>query len=130
MVRLIRRYREHRLFDTEESRYVSLHDVAAWVRGGQEIKVVDDASGGDVTLDTLRAVIAEATQPVGSVGRLVMGAQQALAGGASRLQGGVDRLVEFTASRLPLVSALRDETSRLRDRLEALEAALTDLQQR
>ena len=32
MIRLIKRYESRKLYDTEESRYVSLEDIAAWVK--------------------------------------------------------------------------------------------------
>ncbi|NTW87372.1 MAG: transcriptional regulator, partial [Holophagaceae bacterium] len=41
MIRLIKRYggASRKLYDTEESRYVSLEEISAWIRSGQEIKV-------------------------------------------------------------------------------------------
>ena len=57
MVRLIKRYESRKLYDTEESRYVSLEDIAAWVRGGQEVRVVDNATAEDVTAQTLTQII-------------------------------------------------------------------------
>ena len=44
MVRLIKRYESRKLYDTEESRYVSLDEIAAWIRQGQEVRVVDNAT--------------------------------------------------------------------------------------
>ena len=57
MVRLIKRYESRKLYDTEESRYVSLEEVAEWVRAGQEVRVIDNASSGDVTAQTLTQII-------------------------------------------------------------------------
>ena len=45
MIRLIKRYESRKLYDTEESRYVSLDEIAQWIRQGQEVKVVDNATG-------------------------------------------------------------------------------------
>jgi polyhydroxyalkanoate synthesis repressor PhaR len=57
MIRLIKRYESRKLYDTEESRYVSLEEIAGWVRQGQEVKVVDNATGSDVTSQTLTQII-------------------------------------------------------------------------
>ena len=53
MIRLIKRYESRKLYDTEESRYVSLDEIATWVRAGQEVKIVFTESDKEVTcLDT------------------------------------------------------------------------------
>ena len=39
MVRLIKRYGSRKLYDTEESRYVSLDEIGTWVRAGQEVRI-------------------------------------------------------------------------------------------
>ena len=59
MIRHIRRYGSRKLYDTEESRYVSLDEVGELVRQGQEVEVVDTQSGDDVTAQTLAQVILE-----------------------------------------------------------------------
>ena len=57
MIRLIKRYESRKLYDTEESRYVSLDEIATWVRNGQEVRVVDNATNNDVTSQTLTQII-------------------------------------------------------------------------
>ena len=57
MVRLIKRYESRKLYDTEESRYVSLDEIADWVRSDQEVRVIDNATSQDVTAQTLTQVI-------------------------------------------------------------------------
>ena len=49
MSRLIKRYGSRKLYDTSESRYVSLDEVAAFVRDGQDVHVVENKTGDDVT---------------------------------------------------------------------------------
>ena len=57
MIRLIKRYESRKLYDTEESRYVSLDEIATWVRQGQEVRVVDNGTNNDVTSQTLTQII-------------------------------------------------------------------------
>lgn len=57
--RLIKRYANRKLYDTEEKRYVTLDQVANLVRDGEEIKVVDNESGEDLTSVTLSQILVE-----------------------------------------------------------------------
>lgn len=56
-VKIIRRHRNRRLYDSQESRTVTLADLAAMVRKGIDLKVVDSVSGKDVTLPVLGRVM-------------------------------------------------------------------------
>lgn len=53
----IRRYSNRKLYDTSEKHYVTLHDVADTVRRGDDVLVVDHASGQDITAQTLAQAI-------------------------------------------------------------------------
>ena len=59
MIRLIKRYESRKLYDTEESRYVSLDEISTWIRAGQEVRVMDNATNNDVTSQTLTQIILE-----------------------------------------------------------------------
>src|SRR5438270_7157028 len=56
---LIKKYENRRLYDTTNSRYVNLEDIAQMVKEGQEIQVVDAATGEDLTRVVLTQIIAE-----------------------------------------------------------------------
>jgi polyhydroxyalkanoate synthesis repressor PhaR len=134
MVRLIKRYESRKLYDTEESRYVSLDQIADWVRRGQEVRVVDNASSDDVTAQTLTQVILEE----GRNGRvkisselmhdLVRFGEKAWNSSVEHVQHGVDRVVQASIDRLAPVRQARAEMTRLRGRLEELEESLSDLE--
>jgi polyhydroxyalkanoate synthesis repressor PhaR len=57
--RLIKRYGNRKLYDTEESRYVTLEAIAAFVKQGEEVRVVDNDSGEDLTAVTFAQIILE-----------------------------------------------------------------------
>ncbi len=134
MIRLIKRYESRKLYDTEESRYVSLEEIAAWVRAGQEVRVVDNATGSDVTSQTLTQIILDegrkgtAFLPSELLHELVRMGELAVSTGKEQLQQGVDRLVQASLDRLAPVRRAREEMSSLRARLEQLEASLTELE--
>ena len=56
---LIKKYGNRRLYDTLGSRYVNLDDLAAFVREGKEVRVVDAKTGRDLTRVTLTQIITE-----------------------------------------------------------------------
>nr|WP_111297804.1 polyhydroxyalkanoate synthesis repressor PhaR [Paracoccus saliphilus] len=56
---LIKRYASRRLYNTETSDYVTLEDIAAFIREGREVKIVDLKSGDDLTRQYLLQIIAE-----------------------------------------------------------------------
>jgi polyhydroxyalkanoate synthesis repressor PhaR len=56
---VIKKYGNRRLYDTAESRYVNLDDIAGFVRQGKDVQVVDAKTGQDLTRVTLTQVIME-----------------------------------------------------------------------
>jgi len=59
MAYVIKRYSNRKLYDTQESRYVTLEEIEEMIRGGKEITVVDAATGEDLTSVTLAQIILE-----------------------------------------------------------------------
>jgi polyhydroxyalkanoate synthesis repressor PhaR len=56
---LIKKYGNRRLYDTAGSRYVNLDDLAAHIRAGREVQVVDAKTGQDLTRVVLTQIITE-----------------------------------------------------------------------
>ena len=56
---VIKRYGNRRLYNTTDSRYVNLDDIAALVREGKDVKVVDAKTGQDLTRVTLTQIITD-----------------------------------------------------------------------
>jgi len=134
MVRLIKRYESRKLYDTEESRYVSLDELAVWIRGGQQVEVVDNATGADVTAQTLTQIILDegrkgtAFLPSDLLHELVRAGQRAVESGVEQVHQKMDRFVQASIDRLGPVRRAREEMDRLRNRLEELESSLTRLE--
>ena len=57
--RVIKRYANRKLYDTRDSRYVTLDRIAEIVRSGEEVKVLDNKSQKDMTKVTLAQIIYE-----------------------------------------------------------------------
>ena len=56
---IIKKYANRRLYDTSSSRYINLEDIAALVRNGKDVQVVDAATGENLTRVTLTQIIVE-----------------------------------------------------------------------
>ena len=56
---MIKKYGNRRLYDGDASRYVTLTEIAAKIRGGTDVRVVDAKTGADLTQQTLTQVIVE-----------------------------------------------------------------------
>ncbi|QYX55754.1 polyhydroxyalkanoate synthesis repressor PhaR [Roseovarius sp. SCSIO 43702] len=56
---LIKRYASRRLYNTETSDYVTLEDIAHFIREGREVRIIDLKSGDDLTRQYLLQIIAE-----------------------------------------------------------------------
>ena len=59
MAYVIKRYSNRKLYDTQESRYVTLDELEELIRAGKEISVVDVSNGEDLTSVTLAQIILE-----------------------------------------------------------------------
>ncbi len=57
--RVIKRYANRKLYDTHDSKYVTLDRIAELVRNGEEVKVLDNKSQKDLTKVTLAQIIYE-----------------------------------------------------------------------
>ncbi|KZY30311.1 polyhydroxyalkanoate synthesis repressor PhaR [Roseovarius sp. HI0049] len=56
---LIKRYASRRLYNTETSDYVTLEDIAEFIRDGRDVQIIDLKSGDDLTRQYLLQIIAE-----------------------------------------------------------------------
>jgi len=59
MAKLIKKYTNRRLYDTDESRYITLDELAEMIRKGQDVKVIDVSTDKDLTQATLAQIVVE-----------------------------------------------------------------------
>lgn len=71
----IKKYGNRRLYDTEESRYITLEELTERIRRGKDVHIVDAKSGEDLTQATLVQIVLETKAarllPVGLLSRLI-----------------------------------------------------------
>ena len=57
--RVIKRYANRKLYDTQHSRYVTLEQISGMIRAGDDVKIIDNKSKEDLTTVTLAQIIFE-----------------------------------------------------------------------
>jgi len=147
-IRVIKRYANRKLYDTHDSKYVTLDRIAELVRNGEEVKVLDNRSKNDLTkvtlaqiiyeeqksgnatawsVQSLRGFILQGRQKIltslkeGPVGKLVGRAEEL---GAEVYNAADDRVRGVLESAANHVKQLQGEVLRLQARIEELEAKL------
>jgi polyhydroxyalkanoate synthesis repressor PhaR len=58
-MRTVRRYSNRKIYDTFQHHYVTLADLAAIIRSGEEIRVLAHDTSADLTAQTMAQIIAE-----------------------------------------------------------------------
>jgi len=125
---VIKKYPNRRLYDTSAGRYVNLDDVAALIRRGGDVQVLDARTGEDLTRVVLTQIIVEdvkgqpAGLPLDLLRQLVMATDKALSDVRSAA------LSPFQAVRnllVPEPPETRRELEELRRRVSELETRVT-----
>ena len=57
--KIVKRYANRKLYDTERSCYVTLEDISLMIKAGDNVRVMDNKSGEDLTSVTLAQIIFE-----------------------------------------------------------------------
>jgi len=134
---VIKRYPNRKLYDTVARQYIALDGVAALIRAGAEVQVVDHATGEDVTALILMQIIVEQEKrqsgflPQAVLAGLVRAGDDTLAAlrrslaAPFDLMRQVDEEIERRIRSLVLAGDLAEEDgASLRDRLLALSRPL------
>lgn len=57
-MRTIKKYANRKLYDTEGKQYISMDGLTELIRSGEEIEVIDNTSGEDITVSVLSQLLA------------------------------------------------------------------------
>ena len=64
MIRLVKRYQNRKLYDTHQSCYVTLNELESIMKSGDDIQVIDNKTGSDVTSLTKLMIVFDSAKPV------------------------------------------------------------------
>lgn len=135
MSRMIKRYENRKLYDTEDRQYVSFDDIAALVRRGVDVQVVDNTTGDDITTQTLTQVIFEE----GKKGRnplskdmlheMIRFGNTIIDGSIQQVRHGLNMLMPNSLNKLfgAVNAADADNLKQLKEKVESLEAIIKAL---
>src|SRR5438105_7391324 len=115
--KVIKRYTNRKLYDTVESRYVTLDEIAHMIKGGAEVKIIDNRSKEDLTSVTLAQIIFEeekkrSQMPLGVLREIIRHGGEAVAGFYQEKAGSIAGKV---AER---VTELKTKTESIREDIE------------
>jgi polyhydroxyalkanoate synthesis repressor PhaR len=134
MTRVIKRYRggSRKLYDTADSRYISLDEIPDLIRRGDQVRVVDNTTRADVTGQVLAQVISESERrgvsflSAEALHEIIRSGERLLASGVRTLRREMDRLLA-PASEAKRAGPPPGELDLLRTGLRQLEQSLTQV---
>jgi polyhydroxyalkanoate synthesis repressor PhaR len=141
-VQLIKKYTNRKLYHTNRKQYITLDRIAALIQAGEDVRVVDNESGEDITAPILAQVVAQARHkggllPTHVLTDLIQASGERIAemreaiwtnfGGAALVDAEIKRRLERLHSEGALSAAETDRLRRLLLRAEPDDAAPTPL---
>jgi polyhydroxyalkanoate synthesis repressor PhaR len=107
--KVIKRYANRKLYDTERSCYVTLEEISNMIKEGEDVRVVDNKTKDDLTAITLAQIIVEEEKKVAKMPLKLL---------KSIIQSGNEALGDFYADHVvDPVKRLRDDVERRVDGL-------------
>jgi polyhydroxyalkanoate synthesis repressor PhaR len=138
--KIIKRYTNRKLYDTVESRYVTLEEIAEMVKAGGEVRILDNRTKEDLTSVTLAQIIFEEEKKTSKMSLRTLKdlirhggerAQQFVEGTQAELRGKVEGIRQAAEQRvqtlLPRVQATGD---RAKDLVAASQEAVSQFQRK
>jgi polyhydroxyalkanoate synthesis repressor PhaR len=120
--KVIKRYTNRKLYDTVESRYVTLDEIAEMIKAGHEVKVVDNRTKEDLTSVTLAQIIFEEEKKTSKMSLRML--RDLIRHGGERAQAFVEERVEAAkAAAEQRVQSLLTKGAQTSDKAKELVAA-------
>ena len=92
MTTLIKRYSNRKLYNTETSRYITLKGIAELIEHGEEVRVIDNETGEDITSIALSQILVDSERSQRAVPGSVL--SDLIQKGGDALYGALKRGVE------------------------------------
>ncbi len=138
--KVIKRYTNRKLYDTVESRYVTLDEIAEMIKAGADVKIVDNRTKEDLTSVTLAQIIFEEEKKTSRTSLKTLRdlirqggeyAQQLVEGTHAELRGRVDAVRHAAEQRVQtLITRGQATGDRARELVQTSQEAMAALQKR
>jgi polyhydroxyalkanoate synthesis repressor PhaR len=134
--KVIKRYTNRKLYDTVESRYVTLEEIAGMIKAGAEVRIIDNRTKEDLTSVTLAQIIFEEEKKTSKVGLDTLrglirqggeAAQRLVEGTGEQFRGRVEAVRAAATQR---VQSLIQTGDRAKELVQASQDAVTGLQRK
>src|SRR5574341_401271 len=135
-IKVIKRYENRKLYDTEESRYVTLEDIADLLRANQDVKIVDNKTGEDLTSVTGAQILFEEEKkkkkllPLPTFKQIIMYGSEFVSGtihGIEDFQKRMDSRIAEALDKVMIVPRLFSRVKELEKRLAELDKKMKKL---
>jgi len=137
--KLIKRYRNRKLYDTSDSCYVTLEDISEMIKMGDDVQVIDNTTKEDLTGVTLAQIIFEEQKrktnvlPLDTFREIIIGGSEALRDLVTRgarefehVKHFVDDTVKPAVSSIQRMPSVQSELESLKKKLESIENQLSE----
>ena len=130
MARLVKRYGNRKLYDTSESRYVTLEEIGRWVKAGEDVTILENDSGEDLTAVTFAQIILEEERrnsgllPLRVLRDLIQHGEQAFQEIAATVDRGIEAIRQAPERAGRRVQELTNISERLRQLQERIDEVL------
>lgn len=112
IMRLIKRYRNRRLYDTELKRAITMVDVKSYVLQDIDLKIIDNATGRDITIAVLSGIVGETAGDFKKSGIKIVNAIIRKGG-----VGAMDVLKKLTLASIGAVKMTREKVEEIFDEM-------------
>lgn len=141
--KVIKRYQNRKLYDTQDSCYVTLEDIRDMIKEGQDIQIIDNATKEDLTSVTFAQIIFEEEKkqkgilPLNTFKQIIASggevlkefAQKSWESGFKEIQQVktfVDKQIKPTVESLQSIPTVAQEIRQLKTKIETLERKLKE----
>src|SRR5512133_2820636 len=138
--KVIKRYTDRKLYDTVESRYVTLDEIAEMIKAGAEDRIVDNRTKADLTSVTLAQSICEEAKKTAKVGLETLRglirqggevAQRLVGGTGAELRGRVEAVRAAASQRVQSFIQTGQQTGdRAKELVQTSQEAVSALQRK
>jgi polyhydroxyalkanoate synthesis repressor PhaR len=135
--RIIKRYANRKLYDTEHSRYVTLDQISEMIRNGDDVKIVDNKTKEDLTTVTLAQIIFEEEKkqrsflPLGAMRNIIQSGGEWFAEAQRRVQSILPKRKgdEESDGEKPATAAAAEEPEGVQDEAMVKKRSLASLRE-
>jgi polyhydroxyalkanoate synthesis repressor PhaR len=138
--KVIKRYTNRKLYDTVESRYVTLDEIAGMIKAGAEVRIIDNRTKEDLTSVTLAQIIFEEEKKTSKVGLDTLrglirsggeAAQRLVEGTGEQFRGRVEAVRAAATQRVQsLIQTGQQTGDRAKELVQASQDAVSALQRK